>query len=130
MFKWKEEKIYIKIVAKFDYSLLLAELLHSKSITKSKVWIRKWLSEGLIHYLAKILCKMCNINYIESGHSDYYITWEKIHKKYDLEVLKTIIFAEDIKITIGILKNIFKYEKDDILNLTFKEITELLKSVI
>lgn len=122
LYKWKDEKIYIKNEAKFDFSLLLAELLHSKSITKGKIQIRKWLSEGLIHYLEKILCEMCNINYIESGHSDYFIIWEKIHKKYSLDVLKTIIFAEDIKITIEILKNIFQYEGADILEITFGDI--------
>ncbi len=126
LFKWKDEKIYIKNEAKFDFSLLLAEILHSKSITKGKISIRKWLSEGLIHYLEKVLCELCGIDYVESGHSDYFVIWEKIHKKFNLEVLKTIIFAEDIKITISILKHIFRSEDDDILEITFDEIKTLL----
>ncbi len=126
MFKWNEEKVFIKIEAKYDFSLLLAELLHSKSVTKGKSTIRKWLSEGLIHYLEKILCELCGIEYIESGHKDYFDIWEKVHKKYNLEVLKTIIFAEDIRITRNLLVTIFKYTGDDILELPFDYIKELI----
>ena len=129
LYKWKDEKIYIKNEAKFDFSLLLAELLHSKSITKGKSQIRKWLSEGLIHYLEKILCENCNINYIESGHSDYFIIWEKIHKKYNIEVLKSILFAEHLLITIELLKQIFRYKKNDILNIPFDEIKQMTRAL-
>ena len=118
--------MFIKNEAKFDFSLLLAELLHSKSITKGKQTISKWLSEGLIHYLGKVLCELCGINYIDSGHRDYFIIWEKIHKKFNLEVLRTIIFSEDIIITIRILKHIFKYEGENVLELTFDEILKYL----
>ncbi len=129
LYKWKDEKVYIKNEAKFDFSLLLAELLHSQSITKGKIQIRKWFSEGLIHYLEKILCDLCNLDYVESGHCDYFIIWEKIHYKYSLEVLITIIFAEDIKISIGIMKNIFHYEKDNILELSLSKILTLLENI-
>ncbi|MGV9172706.1 MAG: hypothetical protein ACOC35_09065, partial [Promethearchaeia archaeon] len=115
MFKWKENKVYIKNEVESDFSLLLAELLHSKSITKGNASIRKWLSEGLVHYLEKILCKLCDIEYVESGHSDYFILREKVYDKYGLEVMKTIIFAEDIRITIRLLQHIFGYNDDDIL---------------
>ena len=120
LYKWKDKKIYIKNKSKFDLSLLLAELLHSKSFTQDKSWIRKWISEGLTHYLTKILCNECDIKYIESGHRDYFVIWEKIHEKYDLEVLKTILFAQNMKISVQILKHIFRYEKDDILQMTFE----------
>lgn len=129
LFKWKDEKIYIKTDSKYDFSLLLVELLHSKSITKGKNWIKKWLSEGLVHYLGKLLCEICNIEYVESGHSDYFVIWEKIHKEYNFEVLKTIIFAEDIKISVGLLKQIFRYNNDDILLLSFDEIVIILNSL-
>jgi len=129
LYKWKDEKVYIKNEAKFDFSLLLAELLHSKSITKRNTQIRKWFSEGLIHYLEKILCELCDIRYIESGHRDYFVIWEKIYNKYSLDVLKTIIFAEDLKISIGIMKHIFHYEKDDILKISLSKILTLLKNI-
>lgn len=128
LYKWKEKKIYIKKEVKYDFSLLLAELLHSKSITQGKNWIRKWISEGLIHSLAKILCNKCDIMYIESGHSDYFVIWERIHERYNLEVLKTILFSQDLRISIEILKHIFRYEKDDILEITFKKAKTMIKN--
>lgn len=129
LYKWKDEKVYIKNEAKSDFSLLLAELLHSKSITKGNIQIRKWFSEGLIHFIEKILCELCDINYVESGHRDYFIIWEKIYNKYGLEVLKSIIFAEDIKITIGIMKHIFRYENNDILEIPLSKILLLLEKI-
>ena len=93
----------------------------------NKKWIRKWISEGLTHYLEKQLCNKCEIKYVESGHRDYFVIWEKIHKKYDLEVLKTMLFAQDIKISTEILKHVFRYEKDDILQMTFEDAKSRLK---
>ncbi len=122
MYKWRERKIFIKEEKKYDFSLLLAELLHSKSITQGYKTIADWIKEGLPHYLEKILCQLCNITYTESEHKKYFIIWEQVHQKYnDLNVLYAIIFAENINITKSILKAIFNYNKEDILEITFEE---------
>ncbi|MFO8018236.1 MAG: hypothetical protein R6U96_06340, partial [Promethearchaeia archaeon] len=57
---------------------------------------------------------------------DYFILWEKVYDKYGLEVMKTIIFAEDIRITIRLLQHIFGYNDDDILELKFEDILKYL----
>lgn len=126
LYKWKEKSIYIKEEARLNFSLLLAELLHSQSITQGKSYIEEWISEGLPHYLTKIFCKNCSIKYIESGHQEYFPLWEKVHKKHDLIVLKTILFSEDIIITENLLKFIFEYEGKDMLQLSFKKAKDLL----
>jgi len=126
LYKWSEKQLYIKFTAKLDSSLLLAELLHSKSITQGNNRIRKWISEGLIHYITKILCYKCELQYNESGHSDYFIVWEKIHQSYDLDILTTIAFSQDIKISMVLLKNIFRYKKDDIMEIQFEKAKSML----
>jgi len=126
LYKHDEKKIYIKFKEKNDLCLLLTELLHSKSITQYYKEIDEWIREGLPHYLAKLLCEKCKIQYIESSHSEYFDAWAFIYEKYGLSVLRNILFCSDIRITKGILKSIMNYDKDDILEISFQKAKELM----
>lgn len=121
-YKWNEKTVYIKNRERYNYSLLLTELLHAKSITQRKKYIEDWVREGLPHYLARLLCYKCNFEYKKTGYQIYFSFWEKIHKKYNLNVLKTILYTNDIKI----LKQILKYDKNDILEISFEKAKKLL----
>lgn len=127
IYKWKERSVIIKNEHIGDFSLLLTELLHSKSITQNHKEIQDWLKEGIPHYLAKYLCMKCKIPYSKSEHSEYFQFWEKIHEKYGLDTIKTILYAEDIRISISIMKTILNYSKNDILSLSFEEVVTFLK---
>jgi len=126
LYKWKEKSVYIKSNFKTDLSLLIAELLHAKSITQGHHFIKAWIREGLPHYLAKIISQKCNITYNESGYKIYFPIWELLLNKYNINVLKTIFFSDDLKVSIRILKSIFNYNKDDILELSYKRALEIL----
>lgn len=122
LYKWEEREIYIKEYAKFDFSTLLVELIHSQSITQGNGYIQKWISEGIPHYLAMILCKHCDIEYIESlFYQDYFKIWRRFHKIYGFDILKRIVFTDNIIETRYILQHTFHYFKDDILEIGTKE---------
>jgi len=104
----------------------LVELLHSKSITQGRIDIEDWLREGLPHYLSKNLCQTHDIHYKESAHDVYNELWERIHVKYGLRVLRKILYSDDIKITMELLKKIFNYDKNDILEIPYDRVKELL----
>lgn len=129
LYKRREKKIYIKKEKKRDFCLLLAELLHSISIMQHHNEIEDWINEGLIHYLTKILCKKCKIQYIQSEHHKYFEIWKKIHQKYGLEVLLTLLKSQDIRITKRLLNYMFNYEKDDILEISFEKSKNLLNNL-
>ena len=126
LYKWKEKTIYIKKEFKADLSLLIAELLHAKSITQGHHFIKAWIREGLPHYLAKIVCQECNITYNESGYKIYFPLWEFLLNKYNFDALKTIIYTDNLKVSIKILRYMFNYDKDDILELSYKEAMDLI----
>lgn len=126
IYKYRERRVIIKIKNKYDSCLLLAELLHSKSITQFHKDTENWIKEGLPHYLAKIICKKCKFQYKDSTHEQFYPLWEYIHEKYGFNVLKTILFPIDIKFTIRTLQWIFNYHKEDILKIPFEKAQELL----
>ena len=115
LYKWKEKTIYIKETEKHDQSLLLIELIHSKSITQGHSEIESWISEGLPHYLSFLLCKECEIEYRQSAFSIYFPIWKSIHKKYGFKLISRLIFTKELNLCVSILKNIFQYDKDDIL---------------
>jgi len=130
LYKRREKRVVIKEESKNDSALLLVELLHAKSIIQNYKITEDWINEGLTHYIAKILCEKCKILYKESGHQKYFTIWEKIYQKYGLDLLKNIIFAEDIKITQKILKLLLNYKRNDVLELSFEKAKALLYSVI
>ncbi len=126
LYKWREEKIFIKEKEKADMSLVLSELLHAKSITQGNKEIEDWIREGLPHYLAKMLCMKCGIFYSESRHQQYFSFWEILNEKYGLYTLSTILYAKDIRITRSFLKTILNYPDDNILEITFQKAKELI----
>ncbi len=126
LYKYREKTVFIKNSHKYDLCLLLTELLHAKSIFQHHKSTEDWIKEGLIHLVAKILCEKCNIEYIPSGHSHFFVIWEHIYREHDLNLLRNIIFAEDIRITKSFLKNLFNYHKDNILEISFEEAKNLL----
>ena len=130
LYKWKEKTVFIKIEEKYNFGLLLVELLHAKSVTQGHSYIKSWIREGLPHFLAKILSVKCEIHYEEKGYQIYFPLWYKIHKKFDLNILKTILFSENLKISVNILKSIFRYDKNYILELPYKKAKELYDKII
>jgi len=126
IYKYRERRVIIKIQHKNDSCLLLTELLHSKSITQAYASTEKWIKEGLPHYLARIICKKCKFRYENSTHKEFFPLWEYIHNKHGFDVLVTILYPLDIKFTIRTLQWIFKYDKEDILEVPFKEAQNLL----
>ncbi|GAH14962.1 unnamed protein product [marine sediment metagenome] len=63
LYKWKEKTVFIKIEEKYNFGLLLVELLHAKSVTQGHSYIKSCIREGLPHFLAKILSVKCEIHY-------------------------------------------------------------------
>lgn len=127
LYKWKEKRVIIKLQEKFNAGLLVVELLHSKSITQGHSYIKSWIREGLAHFLAEIICKKCNIEYSDSGYKHYYPLWQQIYERYGINVLKTILYAENLKISVDILKSGLNYHKEDVLELPFNKALKLLK---
>lgn len=127
LYKWKEKKVIIKVQERNNTGLLIAELLHSKSITQGHSQIKAWIREGLAHFLAEIICKKCNIEYFDSSYKYYYPLWQQVYERYGLNVLKTILYSENLKISIDILKSCLNYKNDDILELPFNKALKLLK---
>jgi len=128
-YKWKEKKIFIKEAFKSDFSLLLVELLHSKSITQGNSYIKPWISEGLPHFLAKVLCNKCNIDYSDSGHQIYFSIWAQLYNLHGITKLRDILYVDDINVSIGKLKQIFRYNYNDILEISFEKAKDLLKFI-
>ena len=126
LYKWKEKAVIIKKNRKSDISLLLVELLHSKSITQGKPYIEDWLREGLPHYLSKLICEKQSIPYAPSAHDIYFRMWKEIHERHGIQVLKKILYVDEIRLTLEILKKIFTYDKDDILEISFQNVKEFL----
>jgi len=126
MYKWKEKMVIIKEIHKHDSSMLLTELIHSKSITQNFKEIEDWIKEGIPHYIAKILSEKCKIPYIKSEREKFFVIWDDIYKRYNLELLKTLIYPEDIQITKKLLKQLLNYNKDDILTISFERAKHLL----
>ena len=128
LYKWKEKSIFIKKDSKYDFGLLLVELIHSQSITQGNPKIKKWISEGLPHFLAKKFCESCGIYYRESGYRKYISFWKDISKHFDVTLLKSTLFRTTINQAISELNQIFNYQKSDILEIDFKEAIKLWKS--
>ncbi len=131
IYKRKEKSVIIKKENQFDYSLLLVELLHSKSITQYYNETEDWITEGIPHFIATVICEKCKIsrfketNHIKSIWDKYFDVWIKLYKIYGLNFLKTIIYSKDIKITKALLKNAFSYPNEDILTISYKKAKEL-----
>jgi len=130
MYKKKERHVIIRDDSRDDYCLLLAELIHSKSITQYHQEIEPWIHEGLPHFLAKVLSEKCQISCknIKSEWEKFFVIWELIYIKnnYNFKILKDIIFTQHIKITKILLKRIFQYGKNDILTLPFEKAIEMI----
>lgn len=125
LYKKRERRIKIKFEYIDDYYTLLSELIHSQSITQYHKEIELWISEGITHYLAKILSEKCNIEYTGTGYERFFVVWKRIHHKHQdsiIDIFKSILFPFDIQITIRLLQEILPYEEDDILTITFEEI--------
>jgi len=127
LYKWQEKIIYIKQQFKYDFSILLVELLHSKSITQGNNNIQLWIREGLPHFLAKVLCRRCNFVSQSSGYVEYVQFWENIAKRHGFEFLKSILYEgtlQDLKNTLSLL---FNYdEESNILEVPFQKISKEL----
>lgn len=131
LYKCSENAVFIKENEKDDLSLLLAELIHSKSITRSKKYIEDWIREGIPHYLAKVLCEICKVEYSGSGHEEFFVIWERIHHiKGSIEELLKINFAPYIQMTRARLEILFRYEENiDILTIPFKKAKTLVNLI-
>ena len=119
LYKKKEKKVVIKEGNENDYSLILSELIHSKSITQYYKDIENWMCEGLPHFIARILSIKCNIPWSPSEWEKFFNFWNEIYQKYNLRTLKRLIYSQDIQITKKLMKIILNYKKDDILTLPF-----------
>lgn len=131
LYKCSENAVFIKNNEKDDLSLLLAELIHSKSITRSKRYVEDWIREGIPHYIAKVLCEICEIEYSGSAHEEFFVIWERVHRiKGSIEDLLKINFAPYIKISRARLEILFRYEESvDILTIPFKKAKTLVNSI-
>jgi len=131
LYKCSENAVLIKKNEKDDLSLLLAELIHSKSITRSKRYVEDWVREGIPHYLAKVLCEICGIEYSGSAHEEFFVIWERVHRiKGSIEDLLKINFAPYIQMARARLKILFRFEDSvDILTIPFKKAKTLVNLI-
>ncbi len=128
--KWKERRVVIKINQKFNFGLLLVELLHAKSITQRKTFIKPWIREGLTHFIARVLCFKCDIEHEENTlYRLYFPLWERIYDEVGLNKLRQVLFVENIQESIKTLKQVFNYTDDDILEIPYGKAISLMRSL-
>ena len=128
---WKrhEKKVYIKEAHKLDFGILLAELLHSKSVIQEDESANDWINEGLPHYLAKLLSEKCGIRYEEGGHGIYFPFWERIYREKGFDFLRNILFAPYIELAKTLLKKFLEHEDGNIFELSWEEVQNILRDV-
>ena len=125
IYKHIEHIVLIKRAEMFNASVLLVELLHSRAIFQGKKYVQDWINEGIPHYLAYELCRICGIDYqVSLSEKDHLIFWNRIHKRYyqyGLPLFELILYPITIDQSIEMLSRILRYSKYNILELEFEE---------
>lgn len=133
IFKHSEQIVLIKRAEMFNPSVLMVELLHSRAIFQGKKYIQDWITEGIPHYLAYELCKICGMEYqVSLSEKDYLIFRSKIHRmhyQYGLSLFESILYPVAIDYSNEILRKILRYSKYYILELEFGEAQKQLSAL-
>jgi len=133
IYKHNEHVVLIKTSEMFNPDVLMVELLHSRAVFQGKKYIQDWIKEGVPHYLAYMLCRICGFEYqLSLSEINYFNFWHKIyrtHYEQGLSLLESILYPTIFYQSIITMKNVLHYPKDDVLELEFEEAQRQLNSL-